>query len=104
MSQQTQIALDPSLNLTPEELTAAWNASPEALAAGTLMPERSPQESYLSSDAVVLVLQTAVTIASTLLADLLYDLLKEKFYPQKPKVVTIDQGDGRPTIVITIEE
>ncbi len=104
MSQEFQIALDPSLNLTPEELTAAWNASPEALAAGRLTTERTALESYLSADAAVLLLQTAVTIASTLLADLLYDLLKEKFYPKKPKVVTIDQGDGRPTIVITIEE
>lgn len=104
MSQEFQIALDPSLNLTPEELTAAWNASPEALAAGQLAPERTALESYLSADAAVLLLQTAVTIASTLLADLLYDLLKEKFYPKKPKVITIDQGDGRPTIVITVED
>ncbi len=104
MSQEFQIALDPSLNLTPEELTAAWNASPEALAAGSLATEGAAPKSFLPPEAAVLVLQTAVTIASTLLADLLYDLLKEKFYPKKPKVVTIDQGDGRPTIVVTIED
>ncbi len=102
MPDEYQIALDPSLHLSPADFLAAWNASPQARAAGQLRPDSAMPQSYLPPEAVTLLLQTAVTIASTVLAQLIYDLLKEKYYPQKPKIITINQGDGRPTLVVTI--
>mgnify|MGYP001269005584 FL=1 len=104
MSHEYQIALDPALQLSPADFLAAWNASPDAQAAGHLRPDSATPKSYLPPEAVTLVLQTAVTIATTVLADLIYDLLKAKYYPKKPKIITIDQGNGRPTLIITIEE
>jgi hypothetical protein len=106
MSNNYLIALDSALGLTPQEFMAAWQESEEARDLGQLTPDSRPPAAFIPPevvDGVVLLLQTAVAIASGVLANQISDLLKKKHARQDVKVITINPGDGRPIIVITVE-
>jgi hypothetical protein len=106
MTKNYLIALDPAVGLTPQEFMAAWQESEEARDLGQLTPDSGPPAAFVPPEVVdgaVLLLQTAVAIAGGVLANQISDLLKKKHARQNVKVITIDPGDGRPIIVITVE-
>jgi hypothetical protein len=104
MTQQYQIALDPQLGLTPETFVAAWNEREAALAAGRIGISQR-QRSMFDPGTAALILTTATGIVASVLASLIYDIIKEKLLPQKEPEVTLKKlSDGREVIVVTIRE
>lgn len=103
MPEQVQIALDPALGLTADELITAWRASQTATATGQLTKVTAQPKSYLDPDTVMLVLNTFVAITAGVLTNFISDFLKEKYYPKPPPTVKIMKLEDGETFVVTLE-
>ncbi|MCB9421144.1 MAG: hypothetical protein H6667_15185 [Ardenticatenaceae bacterium] len=100
MLQKFQIAIDPTLEIKEDDFIAAWNASPETLAAGRVAKSKTTRGTF-SPELAELILQTAVTISSGVLTSLILDLIRHK-YPLKkePEILVLPQKDGTKLIVV----
>ncbi|MCP4423655.1 MAG: hypothetical protein GY803_04100 [Chloroflexi bacterium] len=100
MLELTPIALDPALGIDDETFIAAWNAHEEAKEVGRV-DKRLVRHETFDPTAATLVLQTAVSIASSILASLILDIIRHK-YPLKkePEIIVIPQEDGAKIIVV----
>ena len=112
MSQTYTIALDPTLDLNPEQLIAAWNEDPRTQQTGQLT-QNSPTRrggvvTFADPNFGVLFLETAVTIASSVLVtqinEYIKDYLAQKKEAQKAKAQEITQPDGSKIIIIVRDE
>jgi hypothetical protein len=100
MLQKFQIAIDPALEIDEAAFIAAWNANPQALAAGRVAKNETTRGTF-SPEFAVLVMQTAVSITSGVLTSLIVDLLKDKYIQSPPPQVIIqEQPNGQKIIII----
>lgn len=99
MPEQIQIALDPELGIAPETLIAAWNANAPTRSVGQLAASAQAAPAF-DPTALLIVLNTAVAVATGVLTSLLTDLLKEKYLPQKPEIIEIHQPDGQKIVIV----
>ncbi|MBE2225069.1 MAG: hypothetical protein IAF02_26250 [Anaerolineae bacterium] len=111
MSQTYTIVLDPTLDLTPDQLIAAWNEDPRTQQTGQLMPGAQTKGgvvTFADPNFGMLFMQTAVTIASSVLITQINELIKEyyaqKKEAQKAKAQEITQADGSKIIIIVKDE
>ena len=100
MSQQIQIAIDPAVGIAPEALAAEWNGRSTTNTLGNLHTAPAASTSYHDPHTTMLVLETAVVLASGVLTNLLTDIIKEKFVKKPPIIIEMQQPDGTTTIVI----
>lgn len=100
MTQQVQIALDPALGLRSKALVSAWNEAEMTRLVGAAVLDPSPPTTFFAEDAAVALLTVANSIAASVLANLLTDLLKEKFGVQKTETVVVERPDGKTIIII----
>ena len=100
MPQQIQIALDPDLGLDPETFIAEWNGRSQTNTVGQLHLAPADSVAFHDPNALMLVLETAVAIATSVLTTVLTDYLKEKYYPKEPEITEIQQPDGKTIIII----
>lgn len=106
MSQTHTIALDPTLDLNPEQLIAAWNEDPRTRPTGQLMSSAQTKGgavTFADPNFSVLLLETAIIIASSVLATQINELIKDKL-KQKAKAQEITQADGSKIIIIVKTE
>lgn len=106
MSQTYTIVLDPNLDLNSEQLIAAWNEDPSTQQTGQLMPDtltRGGLVTFADPNFGMLFLQTAVTIASSVLVTQINELIKDKL-KQQAKAQEITQSDGSKIIIIVRDE
>jgi len=99
MSQDYLIAIDPVFDLSAESFTAVWNNQPDAGDIGLAEPTRQPPGTFFAEEAAVALLTVANSIAAGILANLLTDLLKEKFGVKETETTIIERPDGQ-TIII----
>ncbi|MAT98653.1 MAG: hypothetical protein CL608_16035 [Anaerolineaceae bacterium] len=105
MSEQIHIALDPELGLNPETFIAAWNNDAQTSQVGEL--KSSPTSDtvvFHDPQAMIVVLETAVAIATGILINLLTDLIKEKYMTKKPEIIEIHQPDGQKIVIVRKKE
>lgn len=100
MTQQLQIALDPALGLHGKALVSAWNEAETTRSVGVAVLDPSPSATFFAGDVIVALLTVANSIAASVLANLLTDLLKEKFGVQKTETAVVEQPDGKTVIII----
>ena len=94
MSQQIHIALDPELGIDPQTLIAAWNGAAQTSQVGELkISPTGDTVVFHDPQAMIVVLETALTVASGI-------LIKEKYLPQKPEIIEIQQPDGQKIVIV----
>ena len=100
MSQQIQIAIDPTMGIEPDAFAAEWNGRFPTNILGNLHTVPAGSTSYHDPHTTMLILETAVVLASGVLTNLLTDIIKEKFVTKPPIIIEMQQPDGTMTIII----
>ena len=96
------LAIDPKLQLSPEELAAAWNGGVQTAEAEASV-EAASVAAFPMGEMTVLLLSAALSIPATVIATFISDYLKKKFSGKQPppvEVTTISTPDGEPLFVI----
>lgn len=99
MAQQLLIALDPALGVEAEGLMARWNGDARLAELGVMGKTAVLPPHFHHDTATILLLTTAISVASQVVASQLYDLIKSKTSKQ-PEVIEIEQPDGSKIIII----
>ncbi|MBP8001119.1 MAG: hypothetical protein KA338_17840 [Chloroflexi bacterium] len=93
----TQIALDPELDLSAEQFAAAWNHSPYSAQYGPAHTQ-PPTAEIFSPEIAVALITIAVSVPATILTSFITEYLKAKYIPKdKP---TPPPPLPAPTIII----
>ena len=103
MSQTYMIALDPTLDLSTEQFIAAWNENTSTQQTGQLSQPKGTPATFADPNFAVLLLQTAVTVAATVLATQINELIKD-YFNKKAKAKQVPQSNGSPLIIIIKDE
>lgn len=103
MTQQYQIALDPALDITPQAFLAAWLAHEASQQAGQVSMSQTTR-SLFDPGTAALLLTTAVGIASSVVASLIYDTIKDTMPQKEPEVRQQTLPDGTKVIIVTIRK
>ena len=104
MTNQYQIAIAPELGIAPEAFVAAWNVHEAALNAGRVGLSQTVRSTF-DPGTMALMLTTATGIAASVLASLIYDIIKDKLLPTKqPEIRQQTLADGTKVIIVTIRE
>lgn len=102
-----QLALPPDLGLGPDEFVTEWNDVPERhnIAEVRLTPSTStPAYDPLLLAGVITVISTVATgVLTNVISELIKQLLQQKSVHKQVQVQQLEQPDGSPLLVITIE-
>jgi hypothetical protein len=105
-SQEYRIALDPSLNLSPAEFVAAWNADPTLRAQGEARLQTSTGTQFDFGAGLLVVLSG---IAINMTSSVLYDFVKRAVRARQAQApvavqpVGTDQRDGSLLLAVTTD-
>ena len=102
-----QIALDPKLDVSPAEFTAAWNQTPKCLAVGKADQSTAARRDFdplLAMALVTIVSSVLVNIASSIFYDLIKEALARKGVTKRTDIIEVTQPDGTRIVVVKIIE
>lgn len=103
MTQQIQIALDPSLGVDAETLLAAWNGDGALAELGVMGKTAVSPRHFHDPSLIHLVLEASIGIAVGVITSQITDLLKST-YNKKTQVIEQTSADGNKIIVIIKEQ
>jgi hypothetical protein len=103
-----QLAFSPDLGLSPDEFVTEWNDARERrniaevrLAPSTGAPTYDP---FLLAGVITVISTVATGVLTNVLSEQIKQLLQKKSVHKKVQVQQLEQPDGSPLLVITIEE
>lgn len=102
-----QIALDPTLNLSPEQFAAAWNDDPDLRSLGEAKTEDATAKGTFDplSTTILIALTTGIAsgAAANLLSEAIINFFKKRAAPEQKPVVVIREEQGVKTIVVYVD-
>jgi hypothetical protein len=99
-----QIALPPTLPVTPAHFVAAWNQDRATQDAGTAKVVQPSTAQYEPVTMGAVLVSIAAGVATSALYDLIKHLLIKEGVQQRIEIQQIPNPSGDPTLVVTIKD